>query len=202
MKDITKLIYSGLEVYPGDPDVCFDHYKSIQADNFELYKITLSNHTGTHIDFPSHVIKDGKNANDYDLSYLCGKGIIIDLSNCKNNQITTNHLIKKDIRVGDIVLMKHGNNINKQKKPPTLDDNAANFLLSKKIKIIGTESLSIDDEEDKNLTLHRKFLMNEVLIIECLEINELTEGRIHVFVFPLKLDSLDGLPCRVGIEYE
>jgi kynurenine formamidase len=40
----------------------------------------MSNHLGTHIDYPSHIIKNGKNSSDYDINYLIGNSIIIEIS--------------------------------------------------------------------------------------------------------------------------
>jgi kynurenine formamidase len=37
----------------------------------------MCNHAGTHIDFPSHVIKDGKTSSDVELGYLIGTGLIV-----------------------------------------------------------------------------------------------------------------------------
>jgi kynurenine formamidase len=39
----------------------------------------MCNHAGTHIDFPSHVISNGKASNDFELDYLMGSGVIVDV---------------------------------------------------------------------------------------------------------------------------
>lgn len=39
----------------------------------------MSNHSGTHIDYPSHLILNGKNSSDYDINYFIGESIVIEI---------------------------------------------------------------------------------------------------------------------------
>ena len=43
-------------------------------------------------------------------------------------------------------------------------------------------------------------LSKEVLIVEGLELNEIPEGRYKIFIMPLKIPKMDGLPARVLAE--
>ena len=196
MHDLTQSIYDGMEVYPGDPDVCIKQVKSHDKDGFQLSLLSLSNHTGTHIDYPSHIIEDSICSDSYSLEYCCGKGIIIDLPHEEDKQIAS--MEKLDIRKNDIVFFKSKN---KQKRV-FLSKKTAHILCEMKIKIIGTENSSIDREIYNDYPLHNMFLINNILIVENLYMKKIKCGRCSIFIFPLKITGIDGSPCRVGVSYE
>ena len=60
--DLTAPITLDTPVFPGDPSFESDEVQSLeQGDAYSLRHLHLSNHMGTHIDFPAHVIKGGEN---------------------------------------------------------------------------------------------------------------------------------------------
>jgi len=197
-----------MPVYPGDPEVKILKCKSINDDCFNLFQVSMSNHTGTHIDFPAHVLENGKTSNDYPLSFFSGKGVVLDLSDCKSKQVNSSFFKqtkinkKVEIRKNDILLLKYGNQHHEKEFYPALTREVALYLIQQGIKIIGTESMSIDGIESDELPIHKEFLSNDVLVLEGLDMQLIKPGRVNVFIFPLKLNSLDGLPCRVGLTYE
>ena len=64
--------------------------------------------------------------------------------------------------------------------------------------MVGIDSYTLDNAP---FELHKRLLENEILILE----NLVDLDRIHVrafklFIFPLKLEGMDGAPCRVVAE--
>lgn len=53
--DLSTEIYTGMEVYPGDPDVSVEIVNTIERENWELRYLKLGSHTGTHVDAFSHM---------------------------------------------------------------------------------------------------------------------------------------------------
>lgn len=70
--DLSQPIYQGMPVYPGDPAV---KISDIAKKKYIISKISFGNHTGTHIDAPSHMISGGKTLNDFPLEYFSGKAV-------------------------------------------------------------------------------------------------------------------------------
>jgi arylformamidase len=61
--DLTKELNSNTIVFPGDPCFQSETISDIGINsNVTLQKLQFCNHSGTHIDFPSHVIKNGKSS--------------------------------------------------------------------------------------------------------------------------------------------
>jgi arylformamidase len=46
------------------------------------------------------------------------------------------------------------------------------------------------------LGIHHFFLVNDVLIVEGLELNT-PFGRCKIYIMPINIDEMDGLPARV-----
>lgn len=56
--DLSVTISENLATFPGDPCYQVEQLSALEeGGRFHLNKIFLGNHTGTHIDFPSHFIK-------------------------------------------------------------------------------------------------------------------------------------------------
>ena len=45
--------------------------------------------------------------------------------------------------------------------------------------------------------MHKSFLSNEVLIVENLELDKAPIGRCEIYIMPLNIPYMDGLPARV-----
>jgi len=166
-----------------------------------LDKIYLGNHTGTHIDFPAHVIKGGKTSNDYPIDSLIGHGLIIEVPNDAVS-ITKKFVKNQPILQNDFVFFKTSNSkIPKDakftEKYVYIEPDAVQELLDKKPKVVGIDYISVDKYEAEDLPVHKSLLSNGVLIVEGLELNNAPTGRCEIYIMPLKINNMDGLPARV-----
>lgn len=53
--DLSLPIADGMPVYPGDPEVKVKVAHTYESNNWELRQLSMSSHTGTHVDAPSHM---------------------------------------------------------------------------------------------------------------------------------------------------
>ncbi|MFW6387672.1 MAG: cyclase family protein [bacterium] len=58
--DLSRPIHSGMEVYPGDPEVTVETVHTYESHGWLLRRLTLGAHTGTHMDAPSHMHPRGR----------------------------------------------------------------------------------------------------------------------------------------------
>lgn len=75
--DLTKTIYEGMEVYPGDPQVIIEQIHFLESEGWRLRKINLGTHTGTHVDAPAHMVEDGKTLDQIPLDTFIGKAMVV-----------------------------------------------------------------------------------------------------------------------------
>ena len=204
--DLTVPITTDLPIFPGDPEVVIEQIHSLEKGNtYNLCALRFGNHTGTHIDYPSHVLKNSKSSSDYQLADHIGSGIIIEIpENTTQLGITDVFIREQKIDKHDIVFFKTSNS----KLPKTqllksfvyLTPEGARELAKKEVKIVGIDYMSIDAYEDENLSSHKILLQNSILIVENLDLSLIPAGRYEsINIIPLSIPQLDGLPVRVFV---
>ncbi len=68
--------------YPGDPEFKRELLKNLEnKDDFELSRLILSGHSGTHIDAPSHFIKNGKSIHELPVDNFILPAHVMDIEN-------------------------------------------------------------------------------------------------------------------------
>lgn len=170
--DITKHLTHGMPVYPGDPEVLIEEKNRIATDGFSLRKLSFSTHSGTHLDFPAHFVEDGKNADDIDLARYFGEASVV-------------RSFEEPVPDGvKIVLSKSG----------YLSGEQAERFIRDGILLIGTVHESI--EQDYPYPLHKILLGNDIIILENLELNHVSEGQYRLVVLPMKIEGAEASPCR------
>lgn len=200
--DLTALINTSTVVYPGDPVYRSNDICSLKSgDAFNLSEEHFGNHTGTHIDFPAHVIPGGKTSDDFELGDLIGDGVIVEVPDTAVT-ITASFVKTLPILKNDIVFFKTSNSKISKHQAYTkhyvhLEKNAAIVLLEKNVKIVGIDYISIDSADADDLAVHHTLLSHNVLIVEGLELAHAPIGRCQIFIAPLNIEAKDGLPARV-----
>lgn len=200
--DLSASISEEIVTFPGDPQFKAKDVCSLEkGSHYHLSEIHLGNHTGTHIDFPSHVIKSGKTSNDFPIESLIGNGLIIEVP--KNELSITKDFVKNQpILPNDFVFFKTSNstlhkNSKFSKNYVYIEPEAAEELLSKRVKIVGIDYISVDKYESEDLPVHKFLLSKDVLIVEGLELNDVPMGRCKIYIMPIKINKMDGLPARI-----
>jgi kynurenine formamidase len=222
--DLSRAVYPGCPVWPTHPDFKVENTKVVERDGYTLHVIqSMSTHTGTHVDFPAHFVSGGRSIDDYAPIRFVGDAVIMNLQNKKPREyISYDDLAKygKHIKPDTIVLLdtgwhkKAGKNDDYLFFWPYLSLEAAKYLGERKIKAVGIEGLSIAGwgesvqgmqapiAKDSARDVHLALLERDVLIIEELaNLESVRKGKdiakCFVTFFPLKLQGMEGAPCRV-----
>jgi kynurenine formamidase len=179
-----------------------------------FHDLELTTHTGTHVDATWHFNKHGKRIDEFPVHTFMGKGVVIDfrhLQDCAPIRGEDLEKAKPEIEEGDIVIINTGRH--KQfgtpeynTKHPGLDGNSVeHFLLKKKIRMIGMDTMCVEacsEQSHWSHPLHRICLIeNEILLIENLggEIDEVTGKRCYIMAFPIKLMADAGIARVVAL---
>lgn len=193
--DLSVILNEKTPVYPGDPIISAKPNGILEKDGYADSIVTFGNHNGTHVDAPSHMVSDGKTLDQFSVDKFSGKGILINVQ-----RGFTLDLVKKAKIEQDYVVLFYTGMSEKYyseeyfTKYPMIPEEVANYLVDKKIKMVGVDMCSVDHEP---FSIHRIFLKNEILIIENLtNLSSLENREFTVYAFPLKL-QIDGSPARV-----
>lgn len=201
--DITRPLTKNIYVYNGDPCFKTDNVCSIEnGDICNVSSINMGTHTGTHIDAPKHFFINGKDIFSTPLDCFCGKAKVFNFQNIQN--ISSNELIDKNIEKNDIVLFRTSNirfdGINPINNYCALTDDAAEYLLRKKIKLVGIDYLSIEPATSNDFYVHKTLLKNNIPILENINLKNVAEGIYTLYCFPLAILGGDASPVRAVLQ--
>jgi arylformamidase len=199
--DISWPISSATTGYKDKKVVNVTDVKNFNKDGVRETNITVSSHTGTHVDAPSHFLKDGKTIDQINLDRLMGQAIVIDLSNV-TDAITREHLLAHAsvINKNDIVLLKTTNSLTQPTEPFTphfiyLHVSGARYLAEQQIKAVGIDYLGIERSQPNHET-HTELFTHDVVIIEGLRLGHVKPGRYEFYCLPLAVIGLEAAPAR------
>lgn len=196
--DLSHPINEQTPVFPGGAAVELKRNTTIQKDGYEDHLLQIETHIGTHIDAPSHMIAGGKNLDQIPIEQFVGRGAYVDVK----NEFNLSSVKEVNIEPDSIVLFHTGMSDTWGKPEyftnnPQMSEELANYLVSKKVKMVGVDACSVDRDL---YPIHKILLGNNILLIENLTNLSLLEGKkFNAYALPLKL-QVDGAPARVIAE--
>jgi arylformamidase len=201
--DITRTIGFDDLTYPGDDPPRIIEVLMMKDDiPWNLSDIYMSEHTGTHLDAPLHMIKDGKDLNDFKLHNFIHNCLVIKIKSKKS--VTLNEI--KNIKLNNIqaVLFKTANsNFDRKefhREYVYLEDEIAVYLKNKKIRLVGIDYPSVDAFSSGTLMVHIILMKNNILILEDVNLKDVKPGRYKLYCLPIKIHKATGAPCRAFLE--
>lgn len=207
--DLTHFIHSDMPVFPGTEKPIIKKTNTLEKDGFKESKITMYSHTGTHIDAPAHMLKDGFFLDDFNAEKFIGKATTLDFSNFNKKFIKIDDLkeYKGKIINVDYLIIKTGWSKYWGKKKyfqgfPSLSKKVAKWLTNYNLKGIGIDAISIDNIYSQTFDVHKILMKKNYIIIENLtNLDSIKENYFTLNILPLKTKNSDGSPVRaVGIE--
>jgi len=201
--DITLTIRPSMPVWPGDPQVTLERVSKIEEGaNANVSKMSLSVHTGTHMDAPYHFLPEGKSIDTLPLEILIGPAQVIQLP---DNVATITAAVLEQAGIGEGVerlLIKSRNSaywINPDDVFKTgfvaLEVDGAAYLVKRGIKLVGIDYLSIAPYKRSRPT-HEALLKASMVILEGADLSAVPAGYYQLICLPLKLGGSDGSPAR------
>jgi len=199
--DITVPLSPSLPVYPGDPAVAITPVAQLQwGDAANVSRLTLSSHTGTHLDAPRHFFHTGLAIDGIAPHVLMGPARV-----CAFPDATT-HLTADDLWPLGLagtrrLLFKTPNSAlwertGFQTNYVALTESAARLLVDLGVQLVGIDYLSVDAFERQDFPVHRVLLGAGVLILEGLDLRTVAPGDYELLALPLLLQDGDGAPAR------
>jgi arylformamidase len=210
--DLTMTISESIPNFPGSPSPQFIPWSTINDDGYNLELLFLSSHTGTHLDAPYHFEKKGAKIHQIPVTRLVGIALLIKIKKVIDQAITKKDLLEFERKNGKIqnfssiiFFTDWQRNLNKKfyfTNNPGLSKSATNYLVSKKINLVGIDSPSIDIGIDKSFTAHKILAKNNILIVENLSnLEKISTLEFNFIILPLKLKGATGSPVRAIANY-
>lgn len=200
--DISVAISPNLPTWPGDTRIVVERVEKIEdGGGANVTSLTMSAHTGTHVDAPYHFIQQGISVDQLPIDLLTGRAYVLHLPNV--DLITAQVLEDADIppRTRRVLFKTRNSDYWANQEPGFIEDyvalsaNAAIYLVDRGVKLVGVDYLSVAPYEATTPT-HKILLEAGVVIVEGLNLTEVDQGRYTFYCLPLKIAGADGAPAR------
>lgn len=209
LSDLSHPVETGMQTFPGDPEVCVARAADLEADGYRVSALELGSHAGTHVDAPSHTEPDGDDLGAYPIEAFRFEARRVDLRDLDAREpITRDRLPATD---ADLLALHTGWDAHwgtdRYLDHPYLTPRAAEWC-AERDHAVATDGLNPDptpspnagDDEPGGFPVHAALLGEGVLILENLTGLETVPERFTLHAYPLKLDA-DGAPIRAVAEW-
>jgi arylformamidase len=208
--DLSHSIEHGLVTYKGLPAPIICDYLSREESRkqyaagteFQIGKIEMVTNTGTYLDCPFHRYEHGKDLSEIGVARLADlDGIVIRTDRRKTFAIDTDFFRGKELR-GRAVLVHTGwdaywNTDQYFEHHPHLTEEAARYLVECGVKLVGIDSVNIDDTRGGERPVHSHLLGAEILIVEHLcNLEQLPDEGFTFSALPPKFKGVGTFPVR------
>jgi arylformamidase len=208
--DLSHTIEDGLVTYKGLPPPIICDYLSREKSRglyeagteFQIGKIEMVANTGTYIDCPFHRYEDGKDLSQVDIeSFADLEGVVIRADHKNGVAIDAGFFEGKEIR-GRAILVHtgwdaHWNTVKYHEDHPYLTEDAAVYLQKCGVKLVGIDSMNIDNTKGGARPVHSILLKSEILIVEHLcHLDKLPDEGFSFSAIPPKFKGVGTFPVR------
>ncbi len=187
--DVTRPIHPAMPVFPGDPRPRLDRIADPgQGEPARVSILHVGTHTGTHVDAPCHLPGLAGGIEALPIPPLVGPAIVAGLGSLVTPAALTH------LPAGVERLLLRG--------APVMEEDAAAACVDRGVRLVGTDGLSIDPMESRDLPAHRVLLRAGVIVVENLDLSAAPDGPCWMAALPLLIPEADGAPARVILRFD
>ena len=196
--DITHPHSHELAPWPGDTPFNFRLTAAMrEGSNCNIGAITTSIHSGTHLDAPFHFDDSGETIDSLSTDRFVGPAHVFAAQG--RDTISRDVFAGLDGNATPRVLVATGSCDDKSVFPtriPTLAPDVPAWLGAQGVTLIGLDVPSVDQLDSKTLPIHHALDDAGILILENLDLRQVTPGKYELIALPLRIVGADGSPVR------
>jgi len=203
--DVSVPLSNEMPTWPGDPGIKISAWSSLdKGDTANVSLLHLGAHTGTHVDAPAHFIAGAGKLESLTLDALIGPATVVEVPEDRLS-IEEDFVAEHCPQNAERILFKTRNSafwsepLGQFRSDFTyLSAGAARRLVDNGIRLVGIDYLSIEKFKQKSHDTHLTLLSKAVVIIEGLDLRQVTAGAYELICLPLRIRSGpgDGSPVR------
>ncbi|MBI2529327.1 MAG: cyclase family protein [Candidatus Rokubacteria bacterium] len=207
--DLAHAYHEGMTYQKMVGPACIETVWQVGREPFNIQRLTVASHQGTHVDAPLHFIPGGRTIDTYALNDLAGPAAILPLDLAPNESVSVRQLEGAGVAVepGDLVFLATGwdrhFSTDAYHTHPHLSLEAADWLRQRRVRMVGVDCFSADlaaplRPPDFGWPVHHLLLGAGILIAENVaNLTAIAGRRLTVGAFPLRVRGGDGAPARI-----
>jgi arylformamidase len=187
--DISLTVSPSLPVWPGDPSIELELTSEIaKGDPANVSRMNMGVHTGTHVDAPFHFL-GGKTptVEKLSLKILTGRAYVLHLPD-EVDAINRKVLEAMDVPPRTRRLLFRTRNSQAWADSPS--------KFNKDFVAVTADGAEFLVEHGEPRPTHEILLKAGIVIVEGLNLSQVSQGRYTLYCLPLKLAGRDGAPAR------
>lgn len=194
-------LHNGMVHWPGDPPFHIERAEDQEkCDEVTVSRLSLSAHTGTHMDAPLHYIRQAPGIDTMPIDATIGTARVIAISDPET--IRRAELLPHGIQRGERILFRTrnseylGDSHRFEEEFVYISQDAARYLAECGVRTVGVDYLSVGGYRIDGPETHQALLGAGIWIIEGLNLRGVEAGAYELICLPLKLEGADGAPAR------
>jgi len=206
--DITVPVSPDTPPWPGDTPTQIEAALRIsRGDSCNLSRLSFSSHAATHVDAPSHFVRDGKTLEQMPLDALIGPAWVAEFPDPDSiDEVDLDALVPSGV---ERLLIKTKNSRFWEEGKRDFVTNfvfitpgGAEWIVRRGVRLVAIDYLSIQQFDAPDSATHLTLLKNEVIIIEGVNLSRVQPGPYQLICLPLLVPGCDGAPARVALVAE
>jgi kynurenine formamidase len=204
--DLTQTIKYDMHVFDANARPLTIPWAKMDIHGYESELIFMSTHTGTHMDAPYHFHLSGNKIDEIAPERYVADAVLLRIRKGAREYIRRSDIERcerrgAEIKKGSSIIISTGweSHLSKDdylQNNPGLSKDAALYLASKRVNMVGVDTANVDHPSDTNFSVHKILLPKNVLIVENLCNLKNMKGSFRLIVLPLKIKGASGSPVR------
>ena len=198
--DLSHPLEHGQQTFPSDPKLSIIPHGNTKTLRYNITQISIGSHQGTHLDAMYHFLDDGKTLDQMPLDWFYGTTHLLRTPKKANEELTVEDFLpyEKLLQPGAKIIFetgwhKHFGQDDFFTDFPSLTQDAARYLASKKIRMLGMDMPTPGKDWYE---LHHILLPAEIVVVESLANLDKAPDTFTFMGFPLNIKGRDGSPIR------
>lgn len=185
--------------WPGSPELELERWLDLEeGDEATDTRVSMSLHAGTHLDAPSHRLRDGATADEIELDALNGPCRVADLRG--RGRVTREALEAAGVPEGCDRLLLRTDNSDRPSSSfdpafVALSADAAALLAERALRVLGIDYLSVESPGGDG-RVHELLLEGGTALLEGLDLSGVGEGAYRLHCLPMSFVGTEAAPAR------
>ena len=201
--DISRTLSPAIAVWPGDTPFNLRTTLALSdGATVNLTTLTVSAHTGTHIDAPYHFQQEGQTVEALPLETYWGPAQVVSIQQ-QEGALSPEAFAGYDLTRAPRLLVRTPAS---ERDPREFSGKfvypspeLAAYLHEQGIILYGCDAPSMDAVDSQSLPGHHALQANGIAILEGLDLSRVEDGLYELVSLPLKIAGGDGSPVRAAL---